>query len=252
VSSGSSAGPGSMKRNADRLRDALAASHALARHLDGAGFPLAALTCLQDWQRRRLGRTYEDLICQPRYRAAGEFFLNELYGGLNFRERDQQMEKVLPVMVRMLRDDMLAVLAEAFELQSLSLDLDMDMAVFLQRAGWDELGAARYGEVYRACGRAADRGRQIELIRHLGLQLNTLVRHRLVLLLIRMLRGPALAAGFGLLQTFLERGLNAFREMGDGTGFVETIWHRESVIMGRLLAGDEAPFAPVEADSSLS
>ena len=231
-----------MKRHADHLRQALTDSHELSKRFDEPGFPHAELALLQDWQRRRLSISYDDLISQERYHAAGEFFLAELYGGLNFRERDQQMERVLPVMVRMLREDMLLALAEAFELQSLSLSLDMDMTKALQQFGWTELSTERYGEIYRRCGRPTDRQRQIELIGHLGLELNELVHHRLVMFLIRTLRGPARAAGFGLLQTFLEQGLRAFQIMGDGTLFIETIWKNEDRIMHKLFAGDENPF----------
>lgn len=231
-----------MKQYADRLRQALTESHELATRFDEPGFPHEELEVLQTWQRRRLADSYRDLISQERYAAAGEFFLAELYGGLNFRERDQQMERVLPVMVRMLREDMLLALAEAFELQSLSLSLDMDMTVALQQSGWKELTTDRYGEIYRTCGRPLDRERQIELIGQLGLVLNELVHHRLVLFLIRTLRGPARAAGFGLLQAFLEQGLRAFQIMGDGTEFIETIWHNEDRIMQRLFAGEKNPF----------
>jgi len=231
-----------VKQYADRLRQALTESHELATRFDEPGFPHEELEVLQTWQRRRLADSYRDLISQERYAAAGEFFLAELYGGLNFRERDQQMERVLPVMVRMLREDMLLALAEAFELQSLSLSLDMDMTVALQQSGWKELTTDRYGEIYRTCGRPLDRERQIELIGQLGLVLNELVHHRLVLFLIRTLRGPARAAGFGLLQAFLEQGLRAFQIMGDGTEFIETIWHNEDRIMQRLFAGEKNPF----------
>ena len=231
-----------LKQHADHLRQALTDSHQLAARLDEPGFALAELEIVQSWQRKRLARSYRDLISQQRYRAAGDFFLAEIYGGLHFRERDQEMERVLPVMVRMLREDMLLVLAEAFELQSLSLSLDMDMTAALQKFGWDKLNTRRYGEIYRSCGRSLDRERQIELIGHLGMELNELVHHRLVMFLIRALRGPAHAAGFGLLQSFLEQGLKAFQLMDDGTGFIETIWKSENEIMRRLLAGDKNPF----------
>lgn len=231
-----------MKQHAEHLRQALADSHEMATRIDEPDFPLAQFELLQAWQRQRLANSYRDLINQDRYSAAGEFFLAELYGGLHFRERDQEMERVLPVMIRMLRDDMILVLAEAFELQSLSLNFDMDMTAALQQSGWDELNTHRYGEIYRACGRRSDRERQIELIGHLGMALNELVHHRLVLWLIRTLRGPARAAGFGLLQSFLEQGLRAFQIMGDGTVFIETIWNSEREVMQRLFAGDENPF----------
>ncbi|NIP17257.1 MAG: hypothetical protein GWM87_03175 [Xanthomonadales bacterium] len=231
-----------MKRYAPRLEQALADSHRLAERLDDPGFPLQTLESLQDWQRDRLAGTYADLIAVDRYRAAAEFFLAELYGGLHFRERDQEVERVLPVMIRMLRDDMLLALAEAFELQALSLDLDICMGFAMRDAGWNSLDVDRYGRVYRACGREGDRTRQIELIRQLGLVLNELVHHRLVLLMVRMLRAPARAAGFGRLQSFLEEGLFAFRAMGDGTEFVEAIHRRETEAMERLFRGSENPF----------
>ncbi len=236
-----------MKQHAGRLRQALSESHRLAAQLDQRGFPLASLDMLQSWQRQRLAQTYADLIGQKRYRAAGVFFLNELYGGLNFRQRDQEVERVLPVMVKMLRDDMLLVLAEAFELQSMSLQLDIGMVEAIEQRRWQSLDVQRYGEIYRLCGRFDERRRQVDLIRHLGLQLNELVHHRLVLMLIRMVRGPARAAGFGLLQGFLEEGLQAFRDMGDGTEFILTVWDREMDVMQRLVAGEEAPFPAVEA-----
>lgn len=240
-----------MKRHAARLRRALAASHALAAGLDAAGFPLQELELVQNWQRRRLACSYRDLFAEERFVAAGNFFLSELYGGLNFRERDQEIEHVLPVMVRMLRADMLLVLAEAFELQSLSLDLDLDMTSVLQQRGWDELNTDRYAVLYRSCGRVSDREKQIELIHRLGRELTRLVHHRLVLFLIRTLRGPARAAGFGLLQSFLERGLFAFRAAGDGTEFIDTIWRREREVMRRLLAGDKKPFTLESAGQAL-
>ncbi|MGA0264759.1 MAG: FFLEELY motif protein [Lysobacterales bacterium] len=234
-----------MKRQAERLRKALSDSHELASLLDVPGYPLSRLEYLQKWQRVRLAETYADLLDHPRFQAAGAFFLDELYGGLHFRERDQEVEKVLPVMLRTLREDMLVSLAEAFELQALSLELDMGMVEAMEEHGVERLDPRSYGEIYRSCGRVAAREQQIDLIRELGLALNELVHHRLVLMLIRVLRGPARAAGFGLLQGFLERGLQAFRAMGDGTEFVMTIWERETAIMQRLISGQADPLGPV-------
>lgn len=231
-----------MKKNAPQLRRALTENHRLANRIDKPGFPLKELEVVQSWQRQRLARSYEDVIFRERYRAAGNFFLDELYGGLHFRERDQEVARVLPVMVRMLPDNMILVLAEAFELQSMSLQFDMDMTTEFKKTGWDQLDTTRYGEIYRACGRPAERKKQIELIRMLGMELNKLVQLRIVLWLIRSVRRPAHAAGFGRLQTFLENGLKSFRQMGDGTEFIDTVWRRETEVMRRLFAADEKPF----------
>lgn len=230
------------KPGAQRLREMLARNHAIAERVQEADFALPEFERLQRWQRARIARSFDDLASQEGYRPAVQFFLTELYGGLDFRERDQDMGKVMPVMIRFLPDKTLGTMSEAFELQAISLEYDMAMAAQLSREPIVELDVARYGAVYRACSDRAGRERQIDLIRKLGYDLDRLVRWPMVNVLVRLLRGPAHAAGFGKLQQFLEGGLAAFRALADTRYFVETIYAREMASMQRLFAGDEQPF----------
>ena len=141
------------KPGAERLDQMLSRNHELAEQIDAADFPLAEFEALQQWQRDRMAHSFSDLIDQEKYRPAVTFFLSEIYGGLDFRERDQDMGKVMPVMVRFLPDAALEALAEAFELQAISLEFDMAMAVYMAGQGIFELDMARYCHVYRAgCG----------------------------------------------------------------------------------------------------
>jgi len=231
-----------MSESERRIETALARNHALAERTREAGFPGPAFDALQSWQRERLAVTYADLLEEEQFRAAGRFFLDELYGGLAFRERDQQVVKVLPVMKRTMPDYMLHALARAFELQALSLDLDLAMTDCLVSRGDSGLDTAVYRDIYRQIGREADRRQQIDLIRDLGLELTRLVRRRLVMNLVRLLRLPARASGFGKLQDFLEQGLWSFRKMKDGPRFVNTVYERETVIMQGLMQGSDSPF----------
>jgi hypothetical protein len=233
-----------MRAAVRRLHDALAWNNRLASRLDSPGFPMASFYLLQDWQRERLKSSFADLADNPRYRAANEFFLTELYGGLNFRKRDRDVEKVMPVMTRMLPDPMQATLAEALELQALSLEFDIDMAEIVAAQERDFLDVEAYGEVYRCLGRREERERQIGMIRHLGLELDRFVRKPLVLWLIRIVRGPAHAAGFGALQTFLENGLSAFSNMKSASEFIDIIETRETRSMQRLFEAHPRPFQP--------
>lgn len=213
----------------------MAASHAIAQTLEQPGFPIRELERLQEWQRKRLARAYADLLEQEQYRAAGHFFLTELYGGLDFQQRDQQVERVMPVMVRVLPAHMLTALARAFELQVLSLSLDSEMAAVIAKAGIRQLTVANYAQTYVAVGRIPEREEQLQLITELGTELIELVKHRLVLRLVRLLRGPARASGFSALQDFLEEGLFAFQSMDDGWFFIETITERETAYMQQQL-----------------
>jgi hypothetical protein len=138
-------------------------------------------------------------------------------------------------------------MSEAFELQAISLEYDMDMARYMAQRGpgrqdMGSLDIERYCEVYRACSDQAGRERQIVLIRKLGYDLDALVRLPLVNSLVRLLRGPAHLAGFGRLQQFLEEGLAAFRALPDAGFFIETIFQRETDAMQKLFAGARQPF----------
>ena len=213
------------KPGADRLYEMLSRNHALAGRMDEAGFELEAFTALQQWQQSRLARSFEDFYREPGYRPAMVFFLTDIYGGLDFRKRDQDMSRVMPVMVRFLPDRALNTMSEAFELQAISLEFDMAMAAWME-----------------ACGDRPRRERQLLLIRKLGYDLDNLVQKSFVNYLVRLLRGPAHAAGFGELQEFLEGGLESFRALEDIEYFVETIYEREWAAMQRLFAGEKRPF----------
>jgi len=220
----------------------LARNHALAERTDDIDFPLDAFKNLQLWQQNRIARTFGDLISQDAYRPAVTFFLTELYGGLDFRQRDQDMSRVMPVMKRFLPDKVLYIMSEAFELQAVSLEFDMEMAGYMERMDISQLDMQRYCEVYRACSDKPGREKQIVLIRKLGYDLDRLVNKPLVNILVRLLRGPAHAAGFGKLQEFLEGGLGSFRALQDVRYFNETVYQREWNSMQEMFAGAQLPF----------
>ena len=224
------------------MYEMLAWNHGLAGKIEGRDFPRHEFEQLQRWQQKRLRRTFDDLIQEDAYRPAVNFFLTELYGGLDFRERDQEMSKVMPVMKRFLPDKVLYIMSEAFELQAVSLEFDMKMAGYVEQLDIPDLDMDRYCEVYRACSDRPGRERQILLIRKLGYDLGRLVNKPMVNVLVRLLRGPAHAAGFGKLQEFLESGLGSFRKLRDVRYFNETIYEREWNSMQKLFAGDALPF----------
>lgn len=191
---------------------------------------------LAGFQAGRLARTYADLQGTPRYGPAVAFFLADLYGPQDLRERDAQVLRALEKLKRFLPGTALQALARAFELHVLSMELDAATAAALpaDRA----LDGGTYAAAYRAAGRPADRERQIELIGDIGTLLDGLAQRPEVGLAIRLARGPAHAAGFGQLQDFLERGFEAFRTMDGAEEFLAAIDARERALMDRLFSGD--------------
>jgi hypothetical protein len=221
----------------------LARNHRIAGEICERAFPIDAFHSLQEWQQLRLSESFSDLMNQESCRPACDFFLCELYGGLDFLERDQDLEKVMPVMVRFLPARVLKSLAAAFELQAISLEFDMEMAQVLKGRGQVKLDLSSYASIYRVCGQRPQREKQILLIRDLGFDLLRLVDRPWVSRLVRLLRGPAHAAGFGKLQHFLESGLASFRQLEEPSCFIETIYQREWRAMQNLFDGKENPFA---------
>jgi len=207
------------------------------------GGPLReSLDRLQHWQRARLDSTYADLAAQPRFRPACQFFLDELYGGYDVHARDRQLSRVLPVMRRFLPDHLLYATGEAMRLQAVSLEFDFALAEILIDV--TEIRQPDYARAYRQHDCWAGRREQIELIESLGQLLDRTVRRAMVHRLVRIMRRPAEIAGVGLLQNFLERGLDAFATMRGADEFLATVTQRESEALEVMQAGEDWPFEP--------
>jgi hypothetical protein len=198
---------------------------------------------LREWQAQRLARTHRDLLDSPRYRTPATFFLSDLYGPKDFSTRDEELERILPMIVSMLPPAGVRTVALAVEVDALSEELDAALAQALRHnRGSDAITDEAYGDAYRACGVRPMRERQILLIVETGRALARLTRIPLVGMTILLMRAPAHLAGLGELHEFLEQGFNAFRLMGDPAEFLETIRTRETAIMERLFAGDPPRF----------
>jgi len=196
---------------------------------------------LRAFQAERLARTYADLLASRRYGPAAAFFLSDLYGTNDWAVRVETAENVVPIIARMLPAGAVHALAIAIWLEALSEELDLAMVHALRKdGGLEGLDSARYARAWQRCGRKPERARQIGLIGELGALLDRLTKMSSIGIALRLMRGPARAAGFGGVQDFLDRGFRAFAHMGDATQFLATIKARETAIAERLYAGEPA------------
>jgi len=200
-----------------------------------------SLDRLADWQSRRLRMTYADLAADPRYSGAVEFFQQDLYSSADYARRDADLARVVPMLVKMLPDGVIATVALAMELNALSQELDRVVVERLPRAG-AQFTVAEYCKAYRRAGNFPLRRRQIKLIGEIGAALDRYVRKPFVRTALAMMRQPARLAGLGVLQEFLERGFAAFHAMGGADEFLRTIDEREIHIMESIAGGASDPF----------
>jgi hypothetical protein len=220
-------------------------------HEESEGNPIlaGALARLANWQARRLAQTYADLSAQPRYADAIEFFKSDLYGDADVARRDADAARVVPMMVVMLPERVIATIAQAMELNVLSHELDRLVLKALPRAD-GSFGVADYCRAYRRAGNMPQRQRQIFLIVEIGGALDVFVRKPLIRTALAMMRQPARLAGFGVLHDFLERGFNAFHRMGGADDFLDTIRRRETAIHDAIAGGSNEPFPDPSASAA--
>jgi hypothetical protein len=205
------------------------------------------LRALQRFQVERLRWTYADCASQPRYRAALEFFVADLYGPQDRARRDEDLQKVLAQWARLLPERGLQAVGRALELELLTASLDSDLLDALKGAPphFDTYPAA-----YRRAGRYEDRRQQINLILAAGHDLDSLTGKPAIGTALRLARVPARMLGVMELHQFLERGYRAFKQMQGASALLRIIEHRETDIMQRLIRGTPDPFrltAPVKA-----
>jgi hypothetical protein len=112
------------------------------------------------------------------------------------------------------------------------------MGVAWMDADAADAGAARYVRAWRTVGRREDRQRQLTTVLGIGREMTRLTRTPGLRLLLRMMRGPAVAAGLSDLQKFLETGFDTFAEMAQHKNsaetFLATIEARETALITSL------------------
>ena len=200
---------------------------------------------LRGWQAARFERTYADLMVSDRYRPAAEYFLSDLYGPKDFSERDEELERLLPVLTRILPSSAIHTLAVGVELDLLSESLDLAMVEVLLAAGQAadaDISEAAYIRAYRTCGNRPGREAQIELILQIGETIDIITRKPLLRAAIALFKAPAYAVHMGELHRFLDSGFHAFRHMRGAAEFLAIIRERETRILARLFSKHKTPF----------
>ena len=155
-----------------KLADALGRVIALRAELETDAQHKKRWVALKQWQIKRLRATYADLLATDRYRAAAEFFLEELYGSQDVNQRDAEAQKVAPKLASLLPARAVDALLLAVQLEEMAEQFDIEMARTIELPITDKI----YAEAYRATGTQAERVRQIELAERIGKALQKLAK----------------------------------------------------------------------------
>jgi hypothetical protein len=200
----------------------------------------AAVVQLKRFQARRFAGTYADLLASGAYGAAARFFLDELYSDRDYGERDAQFARIAGAVEKLFPKDVAQTAAGLARLHALTESLDHGMARVAALAAPDDV--AGYVRAWKAVGRRQDRQRQLETVVAIGAEMTRLTRLPGLRMMLRMMRGPASAAGLSSLQRFLETGFDTFSSVtkvrGGAERFLETIREREQHLVDLLFDAD--------------
>jgi hypothetical protein len=192
---------------------------------------MTTIRAVQAWQCKRLLATHQQMYQQKRFKPAVEFFINELYGPNDFSQRDQDIARIVPKMSKFLPEKALQSLASALHLNTLSFELDFDLAKKLVDT---EINRDTYAKAYISCNNLTTRQQQIDYIRTLGNDLADVVKLKGISSLLFISRKPAKMAGVLALHEFLEKGFKSFKNLGNVEDFITPVMDKEHQIMQQL------------------
>ena len=223
------------KKAASRFRLAIERSNALhSVYLDNPAL-YDAYDRFTRWQFDYMLPFFDGLLDPPGYEDAIGFIVSDL-AGVGISERDHDIARATPVIVRSLPVHALELAASAAELNAGALEFNLAICQELFEDGdlVSPLDEAMYCD---ACRRASSFEKCMELVQlavELGAALKGLVRVPLIGALLRTMKVPAHAAGFGALQEFLETGYVTFRRIEDIDRFLELLDERMAQVFGHI------------------
>lgn len=230
--------PGKLLRNLETSQD-------LRHQAVESGELEPRLAHLRAWQSARLGRTYADLMKDPQYRPACEFFLSNIYAPRDFSQRDHDTERIHTFLSKVVPAPMLQLLTDVVEVNALTNELDQKLidVLFEDLAVTSEISAAQYAAAYRRCDNYKARYHQINLITRILGEIALGARLAGVGLAMNIIKGPAVRAGWVDFYDFLAQGYAAFKKMRDVKTFVRILDQREKRILSRIYTHHPDPFS---------
>jgi hypothetical protein len=200
-----------------------------------------ALTAVKAIQASRFASTYSEFLATPLHGPATRFFLEDLYGVEDYSARDRQFSRIAGSLQSFFPEAVIgtAVALAELHLQTERLDYAMAKAWLAQSEQTNR--ATKYVSCWRLIDAITDRYLQLDAVICIGHDLDRLTRIPGLRMTLRMMRGPAKAAGLSALQKFLENGFDAFIHMAkkpDGVPiFLNTIQGKESQWIEILTTG---------------
>jgi len=198
---------------------------------------------LAEWQSQRLKHSHNDFYASPAYQNGLNFLFTDLYSTEDFSQRDQDLERIFPKMVKYLPNAILDTVSLLIELNLLTQQLDSLLAqTIFDDLEYPSINESSYCEAYRSCNNKNSRLKQIQLTSELGRKLDKYARSSVIKFTLKITESPAEMAGLGALHHFLCQGFTAFHHMPAVNELMQAITDRELKTLDAIYDGQTSPF----------
>lgn len=189
---------------------------------------------LQDFQSRRINRTYKDIESDPEFSRIGEFFFKKLYAPEDFSFRDTSMKKLHKTLDGKVYQNMVTAVTKVIELHDISDEQDDLMVEKMLEQGVDSsMTMDQYQEIYRSLDNYDQRIYQINLSAEVTRIFHGLSKKWIVAVSLKTVKATAAIFGIQEIIDFIYQGYTAFKAIDNIDFFVntmverETAWHNE-------------------------
>lgn len=195
---------------------------------------------VQAWQRARLERTHQTLFKVPKNKPMADYFLNQLYGGDEFKTLAEQLARILPKatkLERLAKESALETASMIIKALVVAIELDLHMAAWLL----DEdllVNETNMLTAYRAVNESDKRREQIDNLKELCYRTDKYLNSFILRKGFGFAKSAAYRHNFQPLYDFIGAGFNAMKPLDSVSKFIEPFCTRELAIIEQIYTKD--------------
>ena len=202
---------------------------------------------VQGWLKSRIQQTHELLFNKAKNQLMAQYFMNRLYGGPEFDELAQQIERLLKYAhkaEKIIPENAIKTGLKSVSLAVLAMQLDEQVAVQLLKdyPADQSIDNEMMRQTLIKLDQQDARNQQLNLLDELGVSLDKYMRSFIVHTAFKLCKGAASKYRFELMYAFIGEGFIAMKPMKSAASFIYAFTEKERVIINNVHSGQPNPF----------
>ena len=224
-----------IKRDLQRYRS-------LRRHLDESSKFNHQLQQVQVFQQQRMRENYGGLFSDPHHRCLMEFFLEEMYAGLDLSQLGNNVDKAIKLALKLVTNPTL--ISATLEYSAITSELDeLLTAILFENMAVDDVTLENFQQANRLANSYEVQRRKIELIKVLTKDLDRNSKSRIIYGAFKLAKGPAKLGGLGHFYGIMSKGFESIRYVKSPESLVALMMDGETKFLEEMFADRQTTVA---------